>query len=58
MTTQPRERPVPCIMCGVSYRYGKPYFRTMTWNQSARCDAHEDVPAQVAKRAKVKHDGV
>ena len=57
MTTQPRERPVPCLMCGLSYRHGKPSFRTMTWNNSGRCDAHEDIPVQVAKRAEAKNDG-
>jgi hypothetical protein len=46
-----REREVPCSMCGVVKVHGVLSPRTMTYNLSGKCDAHESLAAQVAKHA-------
>jgi hypothetical protein len=39
---QPREQAVPCQDCGMTPdRSGRRVPKTMTWNDSARCDEHE-----------------
>jgi hypothetical protein len=50
-----RERAVPCFACGLVEVHGVLSPRTMTWNVSGKCDVHEDLPAQVAARAKANH---
>jgi hypothetical protein len=46
-----RERAVPCFACGLVKVHGVLSPRTMTWNVSGRCDAHEDLAVQVSKHA-------
>jgi hypothetical protein len=52
---QLRDHAVPCFACGVVKVHGCLSARTMTWNISGKCNAHEELAAQVAKRAKVLH---
>jgi hypothetical protein len=46
-----REREVPCFMCGVVKVHGVLAPRTMTYNLSGKCDAHESLAVQVSKQA-------
>ncbi len=40
-THQPRERAVPCHLCGLRVTGRRAEPRTMTWNPSGLCDRHE-----------------
>lgn len=51
-----RERPVPCLLCGVSTFHGRSEVRTLTWNLSGRCLDHESLGAQLAALAEARYD--